>query len=1331
MPKENQQTQTKKQQKPKPAPAKQQIGAETGVLDLAPNSLDVATAPGAAKQAGRLANSRLSVIQRQRMAASLGQMQGNGHMQEVMAFVRQQQATQQDAPASNGADVVQRREAVAEDDKPSEAEKAAALASAKAAEQKAAQSAAQGQNQFNKAKAEKETKQQEGETAKQQVPAGDVAAEPQAKAGGSAAAAAVGVKEASGASAAGAEVAIDANGSGAAEQAASAGPTAKAPASAAEDPGFQSTVANIKGAATNSKTHAPAKSKAGEAQDAAESPASEIEGKAQANQVGEMAQAETPAFDAAAFKAQLMDRIAALSPKTAAQADEFKESNKLGGLKDEMQGKVSQERDAARGPLEEKAAAAPDTGAVEPKPVTPLAAANPGAAPADPGAKAAAPKQKGSGEVEQPIQQNAKQVEEQMAAEDVTDEQLANSNEPSFQGALSAKTEAKAQAATAPQEYRQFEQERIAGAEAEAAATAQAKTQAMHGDRAALLTQVDGQQNQTKSKDEQARAQVAARIQTLYGKTKANVEKILNGLDAEVSQAFDAGAATAKQVFEEYVDAKMEAFKEERYGGWFGWAKWAKDKLLGMPSEVNAFYAEGRQRYLKEMDAVIDKVVTTIGSGLTKAKAEIAAGKQEIQEYVASLPQELQEVGQQASQDIQSKFDELESSVDSKQSELIDTLASKYQENLQAVDARIDELKAANQGLVNKALNAVVGVIQTIIKLKNMLMSVLARVADVVGKIIKDPIGFLGNLIAGLKQGFENFGTNILTHLKNGFIGWLTGAMGGIGLQLPDDIFSLEGIFSLVTQVLGITKDYIRAKAVKLLGEKVVGALEGAFKPFVILMNDGPMGLWEHIKDQFTDLKAMVMDQIQDLLITQVIKAGIKWILGLLNPAGAFVKAAMAIYDIVMFFVNQGSQIMELVNTIIDSVRNIAGGAVGGAAQMIENTLGKALPLAIGFLANLLGIGGLAKKVQAIIGKVRKKIDKAVNKFLLKAKKIGRKLLRNLGIGGKDAEDEGEDPRSEKEKKLDLSRALKESNQLFSQSNATPESINSKLPNIKSKYQLTSLILQHDDQNKYYVEGTVNPEDETPKHDLAGGEFSLAPGGFSAHEGDSIFTSSGAEKKIHVLSRHGKQVANVELEDRLNRDKIVGIFRRERAKKIKGWQDGLAKASKQYSKLMDNQEPDQKTNPEKYTKYILKKEDLEHQIDVTITKLSNIDHIRENDRDAVRMFLEKEVGRKNLVFESTKFYKQNILEESVMEALKTKSDEINTKFSECQGKQGEQVTVKDKLPSNVRVAGIGFQFNSDMTEIIPIPKLNNVVITLIISDAKKKFYKVLTAYPAP
>src|SRR5207245_1163193 len=83
-----------------------------------------------------------------------------------------------------------------------------------------------------------------------------------------------------------------------------------------------------------------------------------------------------------------------------------------------------------------------------------------------------------------------------------------------------------------------------------------------------------------------------------------------------------------------------------------------------------------------------------------------------------------------------------------------------------------------------------------------------------------------------------------------------------------------------------------------------------------------------------------------------------QWLIGMLNPAAAFIKACKMIYDVVMFFIERGSQIMEFVNSILDGIGAIAGGAVGAAANLVEGSLAKILPLAISFLASLLGIGG-------------------------------------------------------------------------------------------------------------------------------------------------------------------------------------------------------------------------------------------------------------------------------------------------------------------------------------------------------------------------------------
>jgi hypothetical protein len=308
-----------------------------------------------------------------------------------------------------------------------------------------------------------------------------------------------------------------------------------------------------------------------------------------------------------------------------------------------------------------------------------------------------------------------------------------------------------------------------------------------------------------------------------------------------------------------------------------------------------------------------------------------------------------------------------------------------------------------------------------------MLMGVLAKAASAIGSIIKDPIGFLGHLVSGIRQGLDNFVGNIMTHLQTGLMGWLTGAMGAMGLQLPEDIFSLQGIFSLVTQILGMTWDYIRLKAVKLFGEPMVAGMEETVEIFQIIANQGPMGLWEHVQDQFGDLKETVIEEIKGMLITQVIMAGVKWIIGLLNPASAFVKAAMAIYDIVMFFINQGSQVVELVSAITDAVVAIASGAVGGAAKLVENALAKSLPVVIGFLASLLGIGDLAKKVQGIVKKVRDRIDMAIDKVLQKAKSLfkGKKGKGKKEQDKRNKDEEGKITEADRKKHEQIATLIK------------------------------------------------------------------------------------------------------------------------------------------------------------------------------------------------------------------------------------------------------------------------------------------------------------------
>ena len=194
-------------------------------------------------------------------------------------------------------------------------------------------------------------------------------------------------------------------------------------------------------------------------------------------------------------------------------------------------------------------------------------------------------------------------------------------------------------------------------------------------------------------------------------------------------------------------------------------------------------------------------------------------------------------------------------------------------------------------------------------------------------------------------------------------------------------------------QVLGLTYRQIRARVVKLVGEKVVARLEKTVDVFKVLVTEGVPGLWKWIKDKVGDLEEMVMGGIKTFIIEKIIKAGITWLIAFLNPAAAFIKACKMIYDVIMFIIERGAEIMDFVRSILDSIGAIAKGNIGIVAQKVEDSLARALPLAISFLASLLGLGGISEKIHSIIQKVQAPVGKAVDFVVMGAVKGAKKLF--------------------------------------------------------------------------------------------------------------------------------------------------------------------------------------------------------------------------------------------------------------------------------------------------------------------------------------------------
>jgi hypothetical protein len=388
-------------------------------------------------------------------------------------------------------------------------------------------------------------------------------------------------------------------------------------------------------------------------------------------------------------------------------------------------------------------------------------------------------------------------------------------------------------------------------------------------------------------------------------------------------------------------------------------------------------------------------------------------------------------------------------------------------------------------------------------------MPYLKKVGAAFKSILKNPIGFVRNLIAAGKLGFVNFGSHFLTHLKAGLIDWLTGSLPGV--YIPKAI-SLPEVGKFAMSVLGITWAQIRAKLVKALGpngEKIMTGLETAFDVVVALVKGGPAAAWELIKEKLTNLKDMVIDGITSFVVDTIVKKAVPKIISMFIPGAGFISAIISIYDTVMVFVEKLAKLAAAVKAFVDSIVAIAAGQIEGAANKVENTLAGLLSLAISFLAGFLGLGNIASKVLAVIEKIRAAVDKALDVAIAwvvgKAKALFAKLF---GKGEKP------DDRTDEQKKADLAKAMAEAGALQKTSKITEADIRKGLVPIKQKYRMESLelIVDKEDAAKetVHVVGKINPDGSTAPTDVP-----KEAGDYNVHKHIAPAPKEGAKGESH------------------------------------------------------------------------------------------------------------------------------------------------------------------------------------------------------------------------
>ncbi|MFD5748777.1 HPC2 multi-domain protein [Streptomyces sp. NPDC127033] len=743
-------------------------------------------------------------------------------------------------------------------------------------------------------------------------------------------------------------------------------------------------------------THPPAPTEAAAAQAAAVPPTDDQEARGKAAHAEDMDAAQPKEFDKNAFVAAVEKAIADRAPKNLDQADKFGTSDKAEEVKQEVQGKVGEGKETAAQEIADTTAQPPQP-APDAKTMVPLVADRPPGRPAGPNANQAVPDALPASATD--MSAGPEQVKRQMSDAKVTEKQLARSNEPTFKAALASKKTMDKHAATAPRALRGAEAEEIKSVKNNAAAIGPAAMTSMAGTRIAAGQQVAAGKTRAKGSDEEKRTTVTALLQKVFDKTKTDVEKILTDLDATIDTDFTREEKRARDQFTREHKLGMARYKRERYAPPLGPLRWLKDLALPLPEEANRIYEQAKANYLTAMRQVISDIAGTVERELRRAKDRIATGRNELKSAVDKLPKDLRAIGQQAAGEFADKFDELRDTVNEKGTELVDTLATKYTDAVKEVDKEIAAEKEKNKGWVDKAKDAIAGAIQAITELKNLLMGVLRKAVQAIGMILTDPIGFLGKLVTAVGGGLKLFMKNIGRHMQQGVLTWLLGVGSSAGVQIPAT-FDIRGILLMIASLLGISWQNIRSRITRKVPEQAVTAAETAVPLVAAVKRQGVAGAWDDLKSRVGDLKKDLIDRLIKYLTPTIVIAGITWILSLLNPASAFVRAVKMIIDIVRFIVTQARQIIDFVNSVLDAVIAIARGGSGGVPAMVERALARSIPVLIGALAAILGIGGIAGKVRQIFQQlarpVNRAIDWVIDKIVALVKKLWTKLKSKL-----------------------------------------------------------------------------------------------------------------------------------------------------------------------------------------------------------------------------------------------------------------------------------------------------------------------------------------------
>jgi hypothetical protein len=733
----------------------------------------------------------------------------------------------------------------------------------------------------------------------------------------------------------------------------------------------------------NEQTHDGAAEKLKQSENAVVIPPSEGQSKSNAGQVNAISSRPTPAADVNRAKQKLQASLTDNTPRSIEDVDNFKRDKKAQHTGADVMKVVQGDKNAVLATFADMGQTpAPTPSDHTPEALPPEEVAPPTAA-MNLGQRAIAPLQKEHTDLSHYTQEADSKLKE----EGVTQEQLDMVDSGDLAAANREKKGMETTAKAGPLAVQKFALEETSRVDRELKQEEKKERDGLKAKRKANLGATTQKQKGAKGALEKKREEVAAKINGTFTAAQEKVKKKLADLETQSMKRFDDGNADATKAFEDHLNNELDAYKKDRYSGWFGWARKAKDWLLGMDElpGVKAIFERNRSAFVTTINRLGEDITADNKRVIQECKDELAKAKQAIKEYVDKLGPDLKDIGKRAAEEMNAKLDELDRFVAKQEQELQDKLKDKQQAAIKAIDEKIEKMKEAMAGALAKlgklllwaAKKFFTWALEKFGLSLSTIEGIISKGVAVLKAIFTQPIRFVKNLVGAASTGFQNFGKNFLKHLQDAVFEWLTGALEGVTLPQSWD---LRGILSVIFQILGLTYQNIRSHLVKLIPEPAVKTLETTFTLVRTLVTDGPMAAWEQLKEVAGEMKQGFIGAVKDWIKWKVVEEAIKTILAMFIPGAGILRAIIGIYDTIVFFIQRAKDIMQMIGNFLGSIAEIAAGNIGAAATALENGLARGLKLVIDFLARFLRLTGITKRIQEAIQKIRAKVDAAIEK---------------------------------------------------------------------------------------------------------------------------------------------------------------------------------------------------------------------------------------------------------------------------------------------------------------------------------------------------------------